>query len=164
MTKHSKKQKTKQTFRFDDAFRASLWPSLHNWKKNCNQSNCNLCQLFFLLFQEERFAFSRDTRDDAVFTSLAGKIPQVNFIVSLFFVSIYILVSLTHQRIKSQGVECLKRRFGVGGCLIMLDCRCKLGVLNWDNISNYLHLWNMFIYLVMCFFIYFLIYLQSNRF
>ena len=45
---------------------------------------------FVLLFQEERFAFSRDTRDDAVFTSLAGKIPQVNFIVSLFFVSIYI--------------------------------------------------------------------------
>ncbi|RMX46188.1 hypothetical protein pdam_00007847 [Pocillopora damicornis] len=30
----------------------------------------------FVEFKEERFAFSRDTRDDAVFTSLAGKIPQ----------------------------------------------------------------------------------------
>ena len=67
-----------------------------------------------------------------------------------------------HQRIKSQGVECLKRRFVVGGCLITLDWRCKLGVLNWENISNYLHLWNMFIYLFMCFFIYFLIYLHAT--
>ena len=42
---------------------------------------------------------------------------------------------------------CLKRRFDVGGCLITLDWRCKQGVLNWENISNYLHLCNMFIYL-----------------
>nr|XP_058970756.1 E3 ubiquitin-protein ligase rnf213-alpha-like [Pocillopora verrucosa] len=30
----------------------------------------------FVEFKDERFAFSRDTRDDAVFTSLTGKIPQ----------------------------------------------------------------------------------------
>ncbi|XP_022803330.1 E3 ubiquitin-protein ligase rnf213-alpha-like isoform X2 [Stylophora pistillata] len=30
----------------------------------------------FIEFKEERFVFSRDTRDEAVFSSLAGKIPQ----------------------------------------------------------------------------------------
>ena len=83
--KKTKKKRTKQNIPFWNAFRASLWPSLHYWK-NCNQSNCNFCQRFFfyLLFQDERFAFSRDTRDDAVFTSLTGKIPQVNFTDSVF--------------------------------------------------------------------------------
>ena len=63
----------------------------------------------------------------------------------------FALVSMMHPRIKVQGVECLKRRFCVCGCLIMIDYRCKLGVLNQGKISNYLHLWNMFIYLVICF-------------
>ena len=39
--------------------------------------NCAFCFHFTHSFQEERFAFSRDTRDDAVFASLAEKIPQV---------------------------------------------------------------------------------------
>ena len=80
-----KKEQNKTNIPFWNAFRASLWPSFHYWK-NCNQSNCNFCQrfFFFIMFQNERFTFSRDTRDDAVFTSLTGKIPQVNFTDSVF--------------------------------------------------------------------------------
>lgn len=33
--------------------------------------------LSLCVFKEERFAFSRDTRDDTVFASLADKITQV---------------------------------------------------------------------------------------
>ena len=88
MTKHSKKQnknsvlKTRLVLRYDHPFTTG--------RRIAIKVIVISVSFFFLLLQEERFAFSRDTRDDAVFTSLAGKIPQVNFIVSLFFVSIYI--------------------------------------------------------------------------
>ena len=73
----------------------------------------------------------------------------------------FVLVAVIHLRKKLEGLECLKRRFGVGGCLITLDWRYKLRVLDWKNISNNLHLWNMFFHLL-CSFIYFLIYLYPN--
>ena len=113
--KKTEKNKAKQTFLFKTRFELRDHPFTTG--RIATKVIVISVSVFFLPFvKDERFAFSRDTRDDAVFTSLTGKIPQVNFTDSIFFVLMYTLnqryckvleqkfafalVSLMHPRIK----------------------------------------------------------------
>ena len=179
LERKKKKEQNKTNIPFWNAFRASLWPSFHYWK-NCNQSNCNFCQRFFFFFLSyvSGWTFCVQPRHPRWrsfhfphWKNSSGKFHRFRFFVLMYTLNqwyckvleqkfAFALVSLMHPRIKHQGLECLKRSFDVGGCLITLDWRCKQGVLNWENISNYLHLWNMFTYL----FIYLFIHVFSHLF